>query len=368
MRVIDVCAGAGGGALGWKRAGCSTLGVELDAWACASHRANVGPCVQADISSWSPSARPKTRVVVGGPPCQPFSEAGARGGLEDAQGRLFLHLLRIAQEAQAEVCLMENVKGLLHWKHPVTGQLAGHIVEQAFRDHGFHPVMALLNAADFGVPQTRWRVFIVGFRSDVVRARFRWPKPTHGAADSGLLPWVTVRQALRLSGAYRAGQIEGAESYSGSRMLDVDKPAYTVTASPSPDLLSPLDRPAPTVRCNSGRESADGRRVSRRPMAAVSAAMHDLLDAPSQTIAGVSDSGGGHPLTNQRYRTKMEIALYERRPDGATRLQPRDCARLQSFPDDFVFHGQRTSQYRQIGNAIPPLLSERLAGSILSAL
>lgn len=325
LRYVEVCAGAGGWGLGLHRAGWAGTGVEIVDDAAETHRRNVGPCVTADITVASPPHA--ADMVCGGPPCQPFSSAGALGGLGDPRGQLFKSLLRFANEAGARVCAMENVRGLVQ-----RGALP--VVLDAFSAAGFHTTHAILNAADYGVPQTRLRLFIVGFRDAEALAAFRWPAATHGAPGNGagLQPWRTVREALGLpSGEYRAGRIEGATGWNGQRMLDVDAPSPTVTSRTNPELLSRLDRPSPTIG------------------------------------AGGADTGGAEPLANAKTRREL---LCEMAAAGhhTSRLTVRDCARLQSFPDDFVFIGNRTEQQRQIGNAVPPLLGEAVGRSIAAAL
>lgn len=367
LRYVEVCAGAGGWGLGLHRAGWVGTGIELDPVAAETHRANVGPCLTADIIT--ASAPHDADAVLGGVPCQSFSLAGARGGLDDPRGQLFNHLLRIADEAGARVCAMENVRGLVH-----LGALP--VILAAFRAHGFEPVHALLNAADYGVPQNRVRLFVVGFRRAEDLARFQWPAPTHGAPGNlfGLPPWRTVREALGLPGGpYRHGLKDDADPGS-----PLDAPAPTVTASEQKsalvygsrgaltasrrcgDRLNPalarLDLPSPTIGAGGadtgGAEPLANAATRAEPVAELTAAR--LLDRPATTMdASGSASAAGHHSSNKV---------------GAVRLTVRDCARLQGFPDDFAFGGTTTEQFRQVGNAVPPLLGEAVARAIGAAL
>lgn len=362
LRYVEVCAGAGGWGLGLHRAGWVGTGIELDPVAAETHRANVGPCLTADIIT--ASAPHDADAVLGGVSCQSFSLAGARGGLDDPRGQLFNHLLRIADEAGARVCAMENVRGLVH-----LGALP--VILAAFRAHGFEPVHALLNAADYGVPQNRGRLFVVGFRRAEDLARFQWPAPTHGAPGNlfGLPSWRTVREALELPGGpYRHGLKDGADPGSplGMRYLDVDATAPAIRGSSGQDMLSPLDAPAPTVTASEQKSAlAYGSRgaVTASPRCGdrLNPALA-RLDLPSPTIgAGGADTGGAEPLANASTREEFTAALQRR-------LTVRDCARLQSFPDDFAFGGTTTEQFRQVGNAVPPLLGEAVARAIGAAL
>jgi DNA (cytosine-5)-methyltransferase 1 len=350
LRYVEVCAGAGGWGLGLHRAGWTGTGVEIVDDAAEMHRRNVGPCITADITVASPPHA--ADMVCGGPPCQSFSSAGNGEGLDDPRGQLFKSLLRFADEAGARVCAMENVRGLVQ-----CGALP--VIVEAFIAHGFDPVYALLNAADYGVPQNRVRLFVVGFRDPVARAVFQWPAPTHGAPGNllRLPPWRTVREALKLpSVRFRTGRIEGAKGWNGQRMLDVDAPSPTVTGRTNADLLSRLDRPSPTIGTGGadtgGAEPLANAKTRRELLAELAAAR--LLDRPATTVDTTNRlSAAGHHASNKT---------------GAVRLTVRDCARLQSFPDDFVFIGNRTEQHRQVGNAVPPLLGEAVARSIATAL
>jgi DNA (cytosine-5)-methyltransferase 1 len=114
LLALDLCASAGGLSLGLQRGGFTVYGVELDEDACATHRANVGPCERTSIVGWKPGHR--VDLVAGGVPCQPFSEAGKREGTEREDGRLYEELIRIGVEAGARALLLENVEGMLSWR------------------------------------------------------------------------------------------------------------------------------------------------------------------------------------------------------------------------------------------------------------
>lgn len=355
-RYVEVCAGAGGWGIGLHRAGWRGTGIEWDADASETHRRHVGPCITADITA-APS--PHTAdLVCGGVPCQSFSTAGARGGLDDPRGQLFRALLRHAAEAGARCVALENVRGLIS-----CGALP--VILAAFRAAGYEPAHALLNAADYGVPQNRVRLFIVGFRDAADLARFRWPAPTHGAPGNlwGLKPWRTVRDALGLVGARDrdldrpapticVGGGDGRSVISGQSTRErfdvalatnvLDRPSLTVgighgspyaksdTREAVRAALSRLDRPAPTMKHNSGREGVGPKRAS------------GLLSVDIASATGDATRSG--------------------------RLTVRDCARLQSFPDEVEFCGSQAAQFRQIGNAVAPLMGEAIARSVWAAL
>lgn len=301
MKAIDVCCGAGGLSLGLQRAGWEVLGVEKDKDACETHRRYVGPCDHADITEWHPPG--PAWLVVGGVPCQSFSVAGERGGLEDARGQLFVHLIRIAVEAEAQIVIMENVEGLLSTE----GALPAIYAEM--RRNGFTDVRHhVLCAADYGTPQKRYRLFIVGLRAGVT---WRWPDPSHGEGPMvplfGLKPWVTVREALGLGlGEHRKGRIDQAKEkswFNGGRMLDVDAPSPTVTAHNNPELL---DQPACTILTRNDCDPPKGRKSSA--LLDLRVAVGNALDQPSPTIStggGGGGKGGAEPIANQKLRKKL---------------------------------------------------------------
>jgi DNA (cytosine-5)-methyltransferase 1 len=285
----------------------------------ATHVEHCGPCELADATTWHPPH--DADLVCGGIPCQPFSSAGKRLGLEDERGQLWVHLCRIADEARARALLIENVRGLTTTRDE-TGTTALRYLLQQLAARGWHTAHQILDAADYGVPQHRDRVFIVGFRDERALRAFRWPEPTHAPRGNllGLPHYVSVREALGLSGAYRHGRDEGAKGWQGQRSLDVDNVAPTVGGRNNAEKLAAagvLDRAATTVD-TSGRLSA-----------------------------------AGHHTSNKA---------------GAVRLSVEQLATLQGFPQGWRFHGNKASQHRQVGNSVPPALGEAVGGSVMRAL
>jgi len=245
------------------------------------------------------------------------------------------------------------------------------------------------------VPQHRDRLFVVGFKDAAARTRFRWPRPTHAPPGSMFgAPYRTVREALSLGDApHRSGLKEGVKSGSpqGMRLLDVDAPAFTVGGHsfdlldrPAPcvtateqksamsgsqpmkrrrraserlsEALGALDQPAPCVRANSGHEAADKARSSRRPMANVTAELE---------AAGLAD----RPAPSSQGDPRLAVAgHHDRQQNGAVRLTVEQCALLQGFPAGWTWTGNKSSQHRQVGNAVPPALAEAMGRAVRAAL
>lgn len=407
---IEICAGAGGLSLGLTRAGFAVHAVEVDPDAVDTHRRHAGPCELADVRTWHPAA--PAVLVAGGVPCTPFSAAGLGLGLDDPR-YLVPQLLRVAREASAEVVLLENVRGLV-LRHP----RAFRVVLDAFEAEWI-TTWTVIDAADQGVPQNRDRLFVIGFKDPAARARLKWPDLTHwpafkldgprertadgkrGRRSPGTLglfdtTYRTVRQALGLpAGSFKTGRIEGASGWNGQRLLDVDAPAVCVTSRTNPDLL---DRPSPCVTATEQKSAMSGSQPMgrrRRASESLSDALRELgpLDRPARTVsAGGTEGGGGpEPFANADYRRELAAGLeaagladrpattvqadprlavaghHDRQQNGAVRLSPAQCAALQGFPAGWTFTGNKSSQHRQIGNAVPPGLGEAVGRSIAKA-
>lgn len=394
---IDVPAGAGGASLGLKRAGFDVLGVERDPHAVATHRAHVGPCEQADMTTWLPPY--PVHVVGGGVPCQSWSSAGKRGGFDDPRGTLYIHLLRIAIAAQAECVWLENVRGITTKRDARTGWLASAVLRAAWQNAGFTPVNAVLCSADYGVPQNRYRYFLLGFRDPRATEAFRWPVPTHGPPGNvlGLPPWITVREALGLGDAPYWKDVRSGPGSLSMSVVDVDVPARTVRCARTPDKLGPLDSPSPTV---TGTEHKSANRFGSRGAKTGAPRAGDrlnpalaALDAPSATVStGGINTGGAEPFANARDSARLSAELaaagvldrpgttvshhadlskaghHESNKTGAVRLTIEQLAALQGFPPGFTFTGNKSQQHLQCGNALPPAMAEALGGAIIRAL
>lgn len=384
MESIELFTGAGGLALGVSRAGFHTRAViERDAHACQTLRYNQS-MGHPHVRNWSIHERDVTSVdyaalagradlVAGGPPCQPFSMGGKHRAHEDSRD-MFPEAARAVLELRPKAFIFENVKGLcrqsfatyfnfilLRLSYPEltrkTGEdwrahqarLERHHTRNRARGLHYKVVFRLLNAADYGVPQRRERVFFVGFRSDVYQG-WSFPDPTH--AQDALLAdqWVIggYWERHRVPRKER-GAAPDARALARIRERAAAKPTLAPWRTVR-DALAGL--PEPAAR---GSESVPNH-VFMPGARAYVGHTGSPLDAPAKALkAGVHGVPGGENM----------IAL----PDGSVRyFTVREAARVQSFPDSYVLCGSWTESMRQLGNAVPVTLAERVAASVRACL
>ncbi len=377
---LDLCAGAGGLSLGLQRAGFDVRGIELDPDAIETHRRHVGPCEAADLRTYHPTER--RDLTAGGVPCQPFSAAGLGLGLDDPR-YLVPDFLRIAREADSRAVMLENVRGLVRRPRDLRAVLDLFEAE-------WLTTWTVLDAADYGVPQHRDRLFVVGFKDPAARARFRWPLPSHAPPGDllGRPPYRTVREALSLPARpFDAARSEGASGWQGMRLLDVDAPGFAIGTRNNADLL---DRPAPCVTATEQKSAMSGAQPMKRRRRASERLSEALgsLDRPSPVILTRVDTGrdAGRPSRRPLAELQHELEAagladrpapssqgdprlaiaghHDRQLNGAVRLTPEQCALLQGFPAGWTWAGNKSSQHRQIGNAVPPALAEAMGRAV----
>lgn len=379
MLSIELFAGAGGLGMGSARAGIRpALVVERDPYCCETLRNNKiesmssvadWPLLEADVRAVDFRAHEgRIDVVTGGPPCQPFSIGGKHKASDDNRD-MFPQAVRALREAKPRAFIFENVKGLtrntfrnyfeyirLQMIHPELtaridetwfdhlARLEQHETAGTREDLTYNVVVHLANAADYGVPQKRERVFFVGFRSDLGIA-WNFPRATHSAEA---LAWAQYR-----TGEYwdfhRVGWRDRVTSEKlRSRAWSIEdtptlRPWRTVRDAihdlPDPELSIGHRASIANHRFQAGARSYKGHTGS--PM-----------DEPAKTLkAGVHGVPGGENMLLK--------------PDGSVRyFTVRESARLQTFPDDFVFHGSWTESMRQLGNAVPVDLAHFVASDV----
>jgi DNA (cytosine-5)-methyltransferase 1 len=302
MKVVSLFSGVGGLDMGFIRAGHEVVWAnDIDADAVSTYKNNVGDHIIHDsIENIHSDNIPECDMIIGGFPCQGFSVANMKRHVSDSRNELYQHMLRVIKDKKPAFFLAENVKGL-------TTLDKGKVLEMIIADfekNGYKVQFKVLNAADYGVPQKRYRVIIIGVRCDV-NINIEFPEPTHSdpsyVSSSSLKPWISIGDALKdIPEPEEAHQLYNHtyskyklrfNGYLGHRWIDPDKPAPTVTAR--------------------------------------------------------GDNKGG------------VVVLHH--PNNHRRMSARELACTQSFPLSFIFTGNRSSIYRQIGNAVPPDMAYALA-------
>ncbi len=325
---IELFAGAGGLALGLERAGFDNIAcLEANMDACATLRKNrpAWRVVEGDIAAISDSNLPEyfhlekgeLDLLSGGAPCQAFSYAGKKLGLEDARGTLFYHYAKFLEQLQPKMFLFENVKGLLSHDDGRTYQ----IMTDVFKQVGYNIQKQVLNAWDYGVAQKRERLITIGIRKDL-NLHFEFPAPQE---------YKPVLKDILAD----CPESEGAKySESKQKLFDLVPPGGCWKDIPEDKARAYMK----TCWNMEGGRTGILRRMS--------------MDEPSLTVLTT-------PAQKQTERCHPE----ESRP-----FTVRETARCQSFPDDWEFCGGMRSQYRQIGNAVPVNLAYAIGVKIKEAL
>lgn len=322
-RVISLFAGCGGLDLGFHQQGYEVVWAnDVDEWAAETYKHNLGDVmVCKDIEKINPykdKSIPASDLILGGFPCQDFSIIWKRPGLNGERGNLYKSFLRFIAAKKPKAFIAENVKGLLSANNRKA-------IEQMISDFesiapGYFIKPKLYNFADYGVPQFRERVLIVGIRIDT-GFDFKHPTPTHGPKAGK--PYVTAGEALK-----------GAEKvkFNNEKMNALPKTVKMLELIPEGGNYTDIPKNSPLYV--KGMISHVYRRINR--------------NEPAKTI--IAAGGGG----------TWGYHYPEPRP-----LTNRERARLQSFPDDFEFLGSFTEIRRQIGNAVPPKGVAELAKALM---
>lgn len=299
--VASLFAGAGGMDIGFHDAGFEVVWAnDIDKDACDTHRKwSPAEVVCGDVGAIDPTSMPAVDVITGGFPCQGFSISGPRK-VDDSRNVLYKHFVRCVEAKRPSAFVAENVKGLLTLGD---GEIIKTIVAE-FEDKGYDVTFELMNASDYGVPQDRQRVIIVGIRKDLGK-KFSFPQK-HDKR-------VTLRDAIGLLGA------PGADE--------------TCLAPYSPRYMS---------------------RQRRRGW-----------DQPSFTIPAMAKQVALHPSSPEMIYVSKDVWKFG---DGDTRrLSWVESALIQTFPAGMDFCGDLTSKYKQIGNAVPCGLAKVVASQLIKS-
>ncbi len=327
--ILELFAGAGGLAIGLEKAGLKCVALnEIDKWACQTLRNNRPNwnVLEGDIKDFDFSKfKNSVDVVTGGFPCQAFSYAGKKLGLNDARGTLFYEFARVVQEVNPAICIGENVRGLLSHEKGKTLQGMISILDEI--GYKVAPVQ-VLKAINFRVPQKRERLILVGIRKDI-DIDFEYPKPR--------------RKICNLKDALKKGELYNCDvpKSEGSMYPELKKEVLDLVPPKGYWRDLPLDIQKEYMGKSfylGGGKTGMARRIG--------------WDEPSLTLTC-------SPAQKQTERCH---------PDETRPFTVREYARIQTFPDDWKFAGSISQQYKQIGNAVPVNLAREIGYSIIKAL
>jgi DNA (cytosine-5)-methyltransferase 1 len=380
MKCLELFTGAGGLAMGLSRSGFSHAGlVEFNHDACETMRHNK-KLPNSPLKSWKivesdtrniadfGIAFKGVKVVAGGPPCQPFSMGGKALGPSDPRD-MFPEAVRAVRQTQPLGFIFENVKGLLRESFSdyfeyiilqMTYPTIARSSDEPVNDHRsrlekihtqgngpdlqYRVVWQLLNAADFGVPQKRERVFMVGFRSDL-HVPWTFPKPTHSRAVLEHQKYVTGEYY----DFHKVGKKDRSERQTALPLELSGSDLQTLRWKTVRDAISDLPDPCKNSQPEHDHVFIDGARQYPGHTGS-------FIDEPAKTLkAGDHGVPGGE-----------NMVLF---PNGKVRyFTLREAARLQTFPDSYRFNRSWTESMRQLGNAVPVDLGEVVGGSVRKAL
>ena len=338
FQILSLFSGCGGLDLGFHNAGFK-IRVAIDNWddALKTHQRNFSATevINTDLGNLDINILKKFKnkidVVIGGPPCQGFSISGKRE-VSDPRNRLYEGFLKAVEFLKPKAFVMENVPNLVSMDK---GKIRDKIISD-FQNLNFNVVYRILLASDFGVPQNRKRVFIIGTRKGV----FDFPEPILGSTTR-----ITCFDALS---DLPDKSLDGGSSYPIKSCSEFQKKMRKASLGVFNHILTSHDKKTiETIKL-----VPDGGNYKMLPPALQSTRKVNIAwtryasNKPSLTI----DTGHRHHF---HYK-------FNRVPTV------RESARLQSFPDTFIFEGSKTSQYKQVGNAVPPLLAEHIAYRLLN--
>lgn len=319
-KIVALFSGAGGLDLGFENAGFDIIYAnEYDKTIWETYEKNHKAFLdKRDIREIKSSEIPDCDGIIGGPPCQSWSEAGRMKGFADARGQLFLEFIRILKDKQPKFFVAENVVGMLSSAH---GDAVQNILKM-FDDANYDVTLTLVNASDYGVPQDRKRVFYIGFRKDL-NLSFK--------LELKKMPLVTLRDTIW-------------------------------------DLKDSVIPALPKNKSNEDKCTIPNHEYMTGSFSTIYMSRNRVRswDEPSFTIQAGGRHAPIHPQApkmifveqNKRVFVPGKESLYRR-------LSVRECARIQTFPDSFTFYyNDITDGYKMIGNAVPVKLAEQVASCI----
>lgn len=321
MNIISLFSGAGGLDKGFEAAGINTLWAneyDKDIWETFEKNFQDTVLDKRSIRDVPSSDIPKADGIVGGPPCQSWSEAGGLKGIKDKRGQLFFEFIRVLRDKKPKFFLAENVSGMLASRH---SEALGSI-KKLFADSGYRLSFSLLNAADYGVPQDRKRVFFIGIRNDL-NFEFKFPESIKKKRVLKDIIWNIKDNSMPAKEKQQTNG-ENCKLSNHEYMTGGFSTIYM-----SRNRVRSWDEPSFTIQ-------AGGRHAPLHPQ------------APKMKFIE----------QNKRIFVPGKEKLYRR-------LSIRECARIQTFPDDHIFYYKNLiAGYKMVGNAVPCNLAYVLAKSI----
>lgn len=303
---IDLFAGIGGIRLGFQKNGGKTVfSSEWDKFAQKTYRINYGEIPEGDITKIVPQTIPQHDLLLAGFPCQPFSQAGLKRGFDDTRGTLFFNIAAILQEKRPKAFMLENVKQLRGHDKGRTLEVILNILNEL---NYYVPEPQVLNAYHFGVPQNRERIIIVGFNKDYLPTRFD-------------------------AFAYPQGRVDESVKVGNILSSDIGE-KYTISD-----------------RLYSGH-------LQRKKL-------HELKGNGFGFCLFNADSKYTNTISARYYKDGSEI-LIEQEGKNPRMLTPRECARLQGFPEDFIIPVSNAQAYKQFGNSVCVNVIEAVARNMIN--
>ncbi len=330
LKVISLFSGCGGLDLGFQNSGFEIIfanDIYRNSWKTyeLNHNRKVDGRSIIEIES---EEIPDADGIIGGPPCQSWSLAGSMRGIKDKRGLLFLEYIRVLSDKQPKFFVAENVPGILSKTHlPEFLKII-----RKFEEIGYEVSYQKLKAKNFGVPQERERVIIVGYRKDL-HMKFEFPEPTHTKnGDNGTAKWISLKDAI--------SELPEALPALGKNY-----------ANPAVHL--------PNHEYMVGSFSSIYMSRNRKKN----------WDDQSFTIQAGGRHAPLHPDSSPMCKLGPDKWTFEDVNPFIRRLTVRECARVQTFPDDFIFYYDRINDgYKMVGNAVPVKLAEVIARKILQDL
>jgi DNA (cytosine-5)-methyltransferase 1 len=321
MKLVSLYSGCGGLDLGFEKAGFKIIWAnefDKNIWSTFERNFPTAKLDKNDVRKVSSKDIPSADGIIGGPPCQSWSEAGSKRGIKDKRGQLFFEYVRIIEDKKPKFFLAENVSGILHKRH----SNAFETIIKSFEDIGYRVTFNLLNASDYSVPQDRKRVIIVGYREDL-GIKFIPPNP--------IKPKLTLEDSIKDLDGSAVPALQ--KNYKNTKNLKYPNHEYYIG-----DYSSMY--------------------MSRNRVRS--------WDEQSFTIQAGARHAPIHPQANKMLFVEKDKRIFDpNSPKPYRRLSVRECARIQTFPDDFIFDYENVAQgYKMIGNAVPVNFAYHLAKKI----